>query len=303
VRLNHSTDLAFCSIAHLGSHLELEAVHGVDGDWDAPVLVWSSPGLFKAHWSPQGRHTVTVRLGGSSGMSFLGAGGEWRLKPAGAGLAICPADAPGGLASEKPVRFAEILLPTELTRQFCQSLFSDCEPIRPFGPRLTFCSDERLCADAAALVRRALDVRDRPTRVEMNARSHLLILDLLRQLSPLSPNFGRWSGGLAPWQARRAEELMRRNLAEDLRLADVARECGLSVAYFSRNFCKTFGAPPYRWFQTRRIERAKALLSEGGRPIAEIAVDCGFADQSHFTRVFTKLVGVGPGAWRKLQRT
>ena len=95
---------------------------------------------------------------------------------------------------------------------------------------------------------------------------------------------------------------MLKNLADDLRLADVAAACELSAAHFSRSFHKTFGAPPYRWLQTRRIERAKTLLGDTKRPLAEIALECGFTEQSHFTKVFTRLVGVSPGAWRRLRR-
>jgi AraC family transcriptional regulator len=50
------------------------------------------------------------------------------------------------------------------------------------------------------------------------------------------------------------------------------------------------------------VLRAKSLLREADRPLVEIASACGFADQSHFTRVFTCIVGASPGAWRKQVR-
>jgi AraC-like DNA-binding protein len=283
--------------------LRLEASCGEEEGWDAHILIWSSQGAFEMRGPASGRHTITVRLNGACAPTFLGAGGAWLPKPPGAGLVIRPAETASGLASAKPVRFADICLPVELTRQLCLSLFAGCEPIRPFGPHVVFGSDDRLCTQAAALVHRALDAQDPPTRFEMNARAHLFALDLLKRHSPLSPTCEKWTGGLAPWQARRAEDLMLKNLAGDLRLADVAQACELSVPHFSRSFRKTFGVPPYRWLQTRRIERAKALLAETGRPLAEIAVDCGFAEQSHFTKVFTGFVGVSPGAWRRMRRT
>jgi AraC-like DNA-binding protein len=49
----------------------------------------------------------------------------------------------------------------------------------------------------------------------------------------------------------------------------------------------------------QRVLRAKSLLRDPMRPLSDIATACGFADQSHFTRVFTSLVGASPGAWRK----
>jgi AraC family transcriptional regulator len=57
--------------------------------------------------------------------------------------------------------------------------------------------------------------------------------------------------------------------------------------------------PPHRWLLTQRGNRAKALLRETSMPIADIAVTCGFADQSHLTRVFSKAFRISPGAWRR----
>jgi AraC family transcriptional regulator len=108
-------------------------------------------------------------------------------------------------------------------------------------------------------------------------------------------------GGLAPWQERRAEELLADNLSGDLSLYDIARECGLSAAYFSRAFKRSSGTTPHGWLQQRRIETAKHLLAERALPLAEIALRCGFADQSHFTRTFARLTGVTPGTWQRLQ--
>lgn len=108
-------------------------------------------------------------------------------------------------------------------------------------------------------------------------------------------------GGLAPWQMRRAQELLAADLAGDLSLLDVACECGLSAAYFARAFKRSTGATPHSWRQGRRIETAKQLVAERNLPLADIALSCGFADQSHFTRMFARIVGMTPGAWQRLQ--
>jgi AraC-like DNA-binding protein len=275
--------------------LLIEAAYGLEDGWDAPILVWSSPGEFESRLAPRAYHTIVVRLGGSSAQSFQDSDRVWRAQPAGAKLAICPAETPIGHSARHPARFATIRLPVDLTRELCRALFPACEPLRPFGARIAFCSDDHLCSQAAALVERAMDERLAPTRFEMNARTLLFAQDLLKRFSPLSPNRAARSGGLAPWQARRAEQLMLEGMAEGPSLDRVAHACGLSLAHFSRSFHKTFGSPPYRWFQTRRIERAKSFLSENRRGLAEIALDCGFSDQSHFTKAFTRIVGVSPG--------
>jgi AraC-like DNA-binding protein len=109
-------------------------------------------------------------------------------------------------------------------------------------------------------------------------------------------------GGLAPWQMRCATELMIERLGEDLSLSDAAGACGLSPNYFARAFKKSVGTPPHRWLLLQRVLRAKSLLRDANRSLASIAAACGFADQSHFTRVFTSIVGATPGAWRKQVR-
>jgi AraC-like DNA-binding protein len=106
-------------------------------------------------------------------------------------------------------------------------------------------------------------------------------------------------GGLASWQEQRAKELMSFNLSEIIPLNRLAAECGLSVRHFSRAFRQSTGMPPHRWLLKHRVERAAELLSCPAMPLVDIAISCGFADQSHFTRVFTALKGASPNVWRR----
>ena len=110
-------------------------------------------------------------------------------------------------------------------------------------------------------------------------------------------------GGLAPWQESRAKEFIATNLSKPISLQDVAGECGLSLAHFSRAFKTSVGMTPHGWLQTRRIALAKDLLLASQLDLAHIALDCGFADQSHFTRIFSRLSGAGPGAWRRARKS
>jgi AraC-like DNA-binding protein len=111
---------------------------------------------------------------------------------------------------------------------------------------------------------------------------------------------GHAAGGLAPLQLRRAQELMRANLSADVSLTQLADECGLSAPHFARAFRQSTGLSAYRWLLQERIEQAKALLARGDQPLSGIALECGFADQSHFTRTFRRYAGVSPGRWRRL---
>ena len=109
-------------------------------------------------------------------------------------------------------------------------------------------------------------------------------------------------GGLAPWQVRRATEILCAKLDGRVPLQEVARECRLSVSHFSRAFRCSMGVAPHNWLLTRRVEAAKERLRDDRFTLSEVALACGFADQSHLTRVFTRIVGVSPGAWRRSLR-
>jgi AraC-like DNA-binding protein len=113
----------------------------------------------------------------------------------------------------------------------------------------------------------------------------------------------QWVGGLAPWQERRAKELIDAHIGGDVTLDDLARACDLSKRHFTRAFRQSTGMAPYQWLQNRRMEKARQLLETSFASLSVVALDCGFADQSHFTRTFSRLVGVTPGIWRRTKRT
>jgi AraC-like DNA-binding protein len=96
-----------------------------------------------------------------------------------------------------------------------------------------------------------------------------------------------------------AVEMLSSNTAGNVRVADVAQACGLSRGYFIRGFKKATGKAPHQWILSQRVEQARGLLMKTGMSLADIALICGFADQSHFTRVFSASTGLPPGAWRR----
>jgi AraC family transcriptional regulator len=97
---------------------------------------------------------------------------------------------------------------------------------------------------------------------------------------------------------RRAIEYIHANLAEEVRLADIARAAGLSTFHFARVFRNATGVTPYRYFLQARVERVKSFLLESEDSLAAIAAEAGFSDQSHMSNVFRRLTGMTPGAFR-----
>jgi AraC family transcriptional regulator len=114
-----------------------------------------------------------------------------------------------------------------------------------------------------------------------------------------SPLPGR--GGLAPWQERRAKEMLTADLSGSLSLPELASACRLSCSHFSQAFRQTVGCPPHQWLLAQRVERSKQLILNTKQSLSDIALATGFADQSHFTRVFSQRVKASPAAWRRAQ--
>ncbi len=92
------------------------------------------------------------------------------------------------------------------------------------------------------------------------------------------------------------------NYRTDIRLDAVAGEAGMSPSHFSRIFRKTMGLSYQDYLNSRRITKAKNLLRTSSRSVSEIAVSLGFADSTGFGRIFKKLSGQTPSAYRSLSR-
>jgi len=108
-------------------------------------------------------------------------------------------------------------------------------------------------------------------------------------------------GGLAPWQVRRVTTHIEANLDVKIRIKDLAALIKLSPSHFSREFKKGFADSPHRYLMRRRLERAQGMMLTTDASLGQIAGDCGFADQAHFNKLFRRLVGESPRAWRRVR--
>ncbi|HLZ67890.1 MAG TPA: AraC family transcriptional regulator [Aliidongia sp.] len=103
--------------------------------------------------------------------------------------------------------------------------------------------------------------------------------------------------GHEPGPVARVRAYLDEHLTETVPLARLALIAGLHPLSLIRAFRRAVGMPPHAYQTARRIAQAQALLRQGLAPAA-VAVDCGFADQSHLTRAFKRVVGVPPGLYR-----
>ena len=103
-------------------------------------------------------------------------------------------------------------------------------------------------------------------------------------------------GGLTTRQLKTALELLVSDEQGDYGVEELAAACGLSVSYFIRAFKRATGATPYQWLLDFRISKAQEMLKRG-MPLAQVALECRFADQGHLSRVFKSKCGVSPMLW------
>lgn len=118
-----------------------------------------------------------------------------------------------------------------------------------------------------------------------------------RSAANLSPR-----GGLPPGALRRVRETIEQRLAERIELSELAAVAGVSRCHFARAFKESMGQPPHRYLLIRRIAVAAGLIKDTDRTLADISLHMGFFDQSHFTRVFTRIFGETPSMHRRMHR-
>jgi len=127
-----------------------------------------------------------------------------------------------------------------------------------------------------------------------------LVISLLRLGKEKSRVDSR--GTLSPRQLNTVTEYIGANLSKNVRLCELARLTNLSQSQFGRAFKAVTGVAPHRWQLNARIARAQQLMLDGDLSLAEVALATGFSAQSHFTRIFHRIVGSSPGHWKRIKR-
>jgi AraC family transcriptional regulator len=169
--------------------------------------------------------------------------------------------------------------------------------------RLAVLEDDLVVAQITKSILPFLRRNDGLAVLALDQLSLILGAHLLQRYGVLKKAARCSRGGLAPWQKRRASELLHENMHGRIRLSDIAGECGLSVSHFARSFKTSFGSSTHQWLIQHRIDHAKHLMAQTSMPLIDIAIRSGFNDQPAFTRTFHQLVGVSPGRWRRQNMT
>ncbi len=145
---------------------------------------------------------------------------------------------------------------------------------------------------------RELEQRSPVGKLYAHSAAQMLAVHLLRHYTSVGGAIKEPSRGLTHQQMKRVLDVVQDQLSQDLSLEALARQIGFSPYHFARLFRQTTGESPHQFVLRQRIEHAQHLLAEGRAPLAHVAVESGFADQSHLTRVFKRHLGLTPRAYR-----
>ena len=140
--------------------------------------------------------------------------------------------------------------------------------------------------------------RQPPDHILVNALHAVLAVQIMRLFSDPTSVMRPVPHGLSRERLKRVYDYVEAHLNGRLRLPDLASITGLSIYHFSRSFKQAVGIGPQRYVMQRRLERAKLLIQRTNRPLASIAQEVGFLDQSHLTAAFRREVGITPGRLR-----
>jgi AraC family transcriptional regulator len=127
----------------------------------------------------------------------------------------------------------------------------------------------------------------------------LLLWELRHAADPKHSQLKPVRGGLTGHHLRFIKEFVDANISKEIGISELATLVGLSQFYFIRAFKHTVGLSPYQYVLSKRISVAKEMLSTRDRSIADVALAVGFSDASQLNRVFRKLIGVTPTAFRR----
>lgn len=162
-----------------------------------------------------------------------------------------------------------------------------------------FASPDPLIHHIGLALKSELETDGMGSRVYIESLATTLCIHLIKHYSSSLVKISSYSQGLPQAKLRKVTEYIKENLEKDLTLEEIAAAVGMSMYHFSRLFKQSTGLSPHQYVTNCRIDRAKKLLARTEETINQICQEVGFQNQSHFTNVFRKLIGITPKAYRE----
>lgn len=213
-------------------------------------------------------------------------------------IEIYPADLPISLHSHSTVKSMELiqcyLEPTFLT----QIAYESVNPER-VELLLTLKKVDPLICQIGLALRSCLEMDSVGSRFYADSMATALSAHLIRHYSTRNHQFREYQDGLPKHKLKQAIDYIQAHLGENVSLSELANELGMSQYYFCRLFKQSTGLSPHQYLIHQRIEQAKHLLKNPDQTITFVAMECGFANSSHFAKYFHRVTGMNPKQFRK----
>ncbi|MBD2102526.1 AraC family transcriptional regulator [Leptolyngbya sp. FACHB-261] len=178
------------------------------------------------------------------------------------------------------------------------SLAADCPQAERVELASTFKHRDRQIEWIVRSLQREMQTAALGSRLYLDSLTNLLAIHLLRHytLQPLKQS--KPEPGLGGLKLNRVIDYINAHLEQEIQLADLAQVTNFNPCYFASLFKQSMRISPWQYIMQQRVERAKKLLEQHNHSILEVALQCGFNSQSHFTYQFRRLTGMTPNAYR-----
>jgi len=191
---------------------------------------------------------------------------------------------------EGPTTFLSVNIEPALVRSTAETMGLNPDSVS-FEPELQI-KDPKLQHIGWAL-KSELEARDPFDRLYAEGLGVALTTHLLRRFARIRRVPAR---GLSKRQLRAVIDYVEDHLCSDLSLHELATIAGVSASHFKALFKDSTGVPPHKYVVRRRVQCATHLLARGNPQLSEVALQAGFADQSHMARCMRRVLGVTPSA-------
>jgi AraC family transcriptional regulator len=250
------------------------------------------------------QHVVVIPLGHQAvDFEFVAEGRSqtvsYREKDYASGcIEIYPADLPIHFHSHPTVQAMEAINCYLDPRFVAQIAHESVDPDR-VELLLTLKTVDVLLHQIGLALKASLEADGARSRFYADSMATAMAAHLLHHYSTRKHYFREHEDGLPKHKLRQAIEYIQAHLGEDISLSDIANQLDISQYYFCHLFKRSTGISPHQFLIRQRVEQAKRLLKQSDRTVMSIAMECGFANQSHFARCFRQCTGMNPNQFRK----
>lgn len=256
----------------------------------------AEPGFVEVKHGPA-EHTISVSLGPGNHGVLMTEEGRRPVDFGSGNVAVHAAGEP--FAAEWPrIKARSPVVHMNISPRFLASVSGRLESPR-INLRSVVLRSEATLSRCAQWARREVEGEGMGSRLAWDTLALIASLQLLRATRSAELKLETNPKGLPPTALIRVLERLHDDLGARVSLETLAQDSGMSRFHFCRQFRRSTGLSPYQYQLRIRVERAQSLLSQSPeRSLTDVALECGFYDQAHLTRVFRRYVGVTPGRFR-----